>query len=150
MPNIFYASVNSDLQKRINLLSEESVAEWGKMNVTQMLAHLNVMFELAMEQKHKRPKAFVRFMLQNLVKKKLINETPYKKNSRTAPEMLIKHPVNFAEQKKRLLHYMETLTQRGEGFFHDKEHPFFGKMSTSEWSTLFYKHIDHHLQQFKV
>jgi len=29
-------------------------------------------------------------------------------------------------------------------------HPFFGKMTSQQWSKAMYKHIDHHLQQFGV
>ena len=27
-------------------------------------------------------------------------------------------------------------------------HPFFGAMTSEEWSVLMYKHLDHHLRQF--
>ncbi len=148
LPNIFTDAVRDSLSERINSLTEYSKPQWGKMNASQMLAHLNVMFELALEQKHKRPNAFVRFMLQSFVKNKIINEVPYKKNSMTAPEMVIKHQPDFQKEKNKVLENLVSIGNQSGSFLAQKEHPSFGVLSGTEWSNLFYKHIDHHLRQF--
>lgn len=150
LPNIFDARVSQQLESRINRLTSDSSPQWGKMNASQMLAHLNVMFEIGFNTNYKRPNACVRFILQKLVKKGLVNESPYKKNSQTAPEMLIKHDADFKKEHKLVLQNLRELSIQGESSFENKVHPSFGKFSAAEWSNLFYKHIDHHLKQFNL
>ena len=148
LPNIFQQTVRNELINRINQINTTTSPEWGKMNAGQMLAHLNVMFELALEEKHQRPNAFVRFLLKKMVKDKIVNEKPYARNSRTAPEMVIKGNRDVAVEKQRLLSYLQMLSEKGEGYFNGREHPSFGLLSITEWNNAFYKHIDHHLTQF--
>ncbi|MEM9327486.1 MAG: DUF1569 domain-containing protein [Bacteroidota bacterium] len=150
LPSIFNEQARQGLVDRINALKEDSAPIWGKMEVAQMLAHLNVMFELGLENKHDRPNAFVRFILRALVKPKLVNEKPYKKNSATAPEMVIDYYPDFQRQRKRTVDYLTATGSYGQEFFDKRAHPSFSRLSSREWSNLFYKHIDHHLQQFGV
>ncbi|NJN34208.1 MAG: hypothetical protein HC817_08140 [Saprospiraceae bacterium] len=70
------------------------------MNVAQMLAHCNVTYEFAYEEKHKKPNFFMAFILKNLVKKEVTSEKPNKKGASTAPEFIIKDDRNFEEEKK--------------------------------------------------
>ena len=150
LPNIFTTSVSNDVVSRINQLSNTTPAQWGKMNVTQMLAHNNVTFEFAYEEKHKKPNFFMAFILKNLVKKGLTNEVPYKKNSSTAPEFIIGDDRNFDVEKSRLIEYINKTVQLGENHFDGRVSMIFGPMTTTQWNNLFYKHIDHHLTQFGV
>lgn len=148
LPNVFKQNEIHQLVARIDNLTPASQASWGKMSVDQMLAHLNVMFELALEDKHPRPNAFVKLLLKTLVKGKIVSEKPYPKNERTAPEMLIKEQRDFGIEKQRLVKYLNYISSKGESFFQNREHPSFGKLTTQEWSNTFYKHITHHLNQF--
>jgi hypothetical protein len=150
LPNIFTAPVSNDVVSRINKLSTTTPAQWGKMNVTQMLAHCNVTFEFAYEEKHKKPNFFMGFILKNLVKGGLVNEVPYKKSASTAPEFIIKNDRNFDVEKNRLIQYINRTVQLGENHFDGRVSMIFGKMTSTEWNNLFYKHIDHHLTQFGV
>ncbi|MCB0629500.1 MAG: DUF1569 domain-containing protein [Saprospiraceae bacterium] len=148
LPNIFDQAIAGTFIQRIHSLQPDSEARWGRMNAAQMMAHLNVMFELALENKHERPPVFVRWMMQRLIKRKLTGEAPYTRNSRTAPVMVIRHQPDFAIEQKRLLEYLALILAHGRTYFDLREHPAFGKMTDTEWNNLFYKHIDHHLQQF--
>jgi Protein of unknown function (DUF1569) len=150
LPNIFTATVSNDIVSRINKLSNTTPAQWGKMNVTQMLAHCNVTFEFAYEEKHKKPNFFMGFILRNLVKGGLVNEKPNKKNASTAPEFIIGNDRNFEEEKNRLIQYINKTVQLGEKSFDGRVSMIFGAMTSTEWNNLFYKHIDHHLTQFGV
>jgi hypothetical protein len=150
LPNIFTASVSNDIVSRINKLTRTTTAQWGKMNVTQMLAHCNVTFEFAYEEKHKKPNFFMGFILRNLVKGGLVNEKPNKKNASTAPEFIIKDDRDFDVEKNRLIQYINKTVQLGEKHFDGRESMIFGNMTATEWNNLFYKHIDHHLTQFGV
>ncbi len=150
LPNVFNPTVTNEIVARINKLSTSTTAQWGKMNVTQMLAHCNVTYEFAYEEKHKKPNFFMSLILKHLVKGEVTSEKPNKKNSSTAPEFIIKDDRNFDVEKSRLIQYINKTQQLGENHFDGRVSMVFGKMTSTEWNNLFYKHIDHHLTQFGV
>lgn len=150
LPNIFSADVAQNIIARIEALSPSTEPKWGKMNVAQMLAHCNVTYEMCYENKHPKPGAFKRFILTALVKNTVTNEKSYSQNSRTAPEFLIASERDFAEEKSRLIGYLQKTVEVGGAAFNMKESHSFGKLKTEEWNNMFYKHLDHHLSQFGV
>ena len=56
MKNIFDIAVVNELIARIQQLQANTQPIWGKMSVAQMLAHCNVTYEMAFENKHARRK----------------------------------------------------------------------------------------------
>lgn len=150
LPNIFTKPVADGIIQRINNLTATTQGQWGKMAVAQMLAHCCVTYEMLYENNHPKPNGFVRFMLKTFVKKGIVNETPYKKNSGTAPAFIIKDDRNFEAEKSRLITYIKRTQELGEAHFDGKESNSFGNLSKTEWNNLFYKHLDHHLTQFGV
>lgn len=150
MKNIFLASTTEELIERINKLTPATIPQWGKMNVGQMLAHCSVTYEMAFENKHPKPKGLMKFILKNFVKGMVVGEKPYKRNLRTAPVFLMTTDKNFEEEKERLIKYLKKTLALGEKHFDQKESLSFGKLSTTEWNNMFYKHLDHHLTQFGV
>jgi hypothetical protein len=150
MQNIFQAATTSQLIQRINNLQSTSTPLWGKMSVDQMLAHCCVTYEMVYETKHPKPGAFKKFLLKAFIKNTVVNEKPYIKNSRTAPEFIIADHRNFEAEKQRLINYLQKTQQLGEAYFNGKESHSFGKLNSNEWSNMFYKHLDHHLNQFGV
>jgi hypothetical protein len=150
LPNVFTRTVSDEIINRINHLNPDTPAKWGQMNVAQMLAHCNVTYEMVYEDKHPRPNAFIKFILKLLIKNKVVNETPYSKNGKTAPQFLIKDTKNFDLEKSRLIAHIEKTQQLGEGYFEQKESHSFGRLTATEWNNMFYKHLNHHLSQFGV
>ena len=150
MKNIFDASDTQETIERINKLTPETQQLWGKMNVGQMLAHCNVAYELVYTDKHPKPKGFKKFMIKLLAKNIVVGPKPYKKNARTAPMFLITDKREFEIEKKRLVDHLQKTQQLGAEHFNGKESHAFGPLTTKEWNTLFYKHLNHHLQQFGV
>jgi hypothetical protein len=150
LPNIFTKSVADTVIQRINNLTPTTQGLWGKMTVAQMLAHCCVSYEMYYENKHPKPNAFVKFMLKTFVKKNIVNEVPYKKNSGTAPAFVIKDDRDFEAEKARLIGFIKRTQELGEGHFDGKESHSFGYLNKTEWNNLFYKHLDHHLMQFGV
>jgi len=150
MKNVFEPAVTAELIHRIEKLSPESPALWGKMSVDQMLAHCCVAYEMAFTDKHPKANPILRFLLKTFVKNGVVNEVPYKKNLPTSPAFRIKNEKNFAEEKARLIAFVEQTLAAGEGAFEGKESPSFGPMTAKEWNNLLYKHLDHHLTQFGV
>jgi hypothetical protein len=150
MKNIFDPTVTEELIQRINTLTPESPALWGKMKVDQMLAHCCVAYEMAFTDKHPRPNALMRFLLRSFVKKGVVNEVPYPKNLRTAPAFIVPDRKNFEDEKLRLIKYLEHTLSLGRDHFEGKESLSFGRMTAAEWNNQFYKHLDHHLNQYGV
>tara|TARA_R110002049_G_scaffold186578_1_gene354831 strand:+ start:835 stop:1287 length:453 start_codon:yes stop_codon:yes gene_type:complete len=150
MKNIFDKNVSEEIINRINSLNSNSERKWGKMTVDQMLAHCNVTYELVYDNKHPKPKGFKKWMLKTFVKNIVVNEKPYKKNSRTAPEFLIASEKDFKIEKDRLNAYITKTQELGSDNFDNKESHSFGNLTKTEWNNMFYKHLDHHLNQFGV
>lgn len=150
MKDIFSKDISDEVIGRINMLNPDSKSIWGKMEVDQMLAHCNVTYELVYESKHPKPKGLKKWMIKAFVKNIVVNEKPYKRNSRTAPEFLITSARDFEKEKNRLQSYIIKTQELGSTHFEGKESNSFGKLTSKEWNNMFYKHLDHHLQQFGV
>jgi hypothetical protein len=150
LPNIFDRTVADDMIQRINTLTPDSQARWGKMNVAQMLAHCNVSYELTYEGIHPKPNFFMGLILKGIVKNYVVSEKPYTKNMKTAPAFIISDSKNFDAEKQRLINYINKTVELGEHNFDGRPSHSFGKLSKTEWSNMFYKHLDHHLAQFGV
>ena len=150
MKNVFDPAVTAELIHRIEQLSPESSALWGKMSVDQMLAHCCVAYEMAFTNTHPKANPVMRFLLKTFVKAGVVNEVPYKRNLPTAPAFRIKSEKNFAKEKARLISFVEQTLAAGKSRFEGKESPSFGSLTAKEWNNLLYKHLDHHLTQFGV
>ncbi|MEE9407236.1 MAG: DUF1569 domain-containing protein [Polaribacter sp.] len=150
MKNIFDKKITNEIIKRIDTLTPETQANWGKMSVSQMFAHCCVTYEMIYTEKHPKPNGFVKMMLKLFVKNKVVSESSYPKNGRTAPQFIISDEREFGTEKKRLVDYIIKTQELGEQYFDGKESHSFGKLSSTEWNNSFYKHLDHHLTQFGV
>jgi hypothetical protein len=147
MKTIFDAQTVAGLVKRIDLLKAEQPAEWGKMDVYQMLKHCTMSEEMFLGRKqYKRlfiGRLFGGFALKGILK----NQDPMKKNQPTHPEMKITGTGDFSAERDKWIQLL-----KGYASFSNPEfvHPFFGKMSTDEIGKYIYKHCDHHLRQFRA
>ena len=150
MKNIFDLKDANEIINRISQSTPDSKALWGKMSVSQMLAHCNITYELVYENKHPKPNAFVGFILRTFIKKTVVNEVPYKHNGGTAPLFIIKDEKNFEIEKTLLIAHIKKTQELGGSYFDNKESHSFGKLTQSEWNNMFYKHLNHHLSQFGV
>ncbi|MGJ7030558.1 DUF1569 domain-containing protein [Niabella hirudinis] len=150
MTDIFSAEGAQSIISRIEQLTPESQPLWGKMSVDQMLAHLAVMYELVYTDKHPKPKGFLKWVMKTFIKKAVVDETPYKKNTKTAPFFKITNHRDFEKEKQRLTGYIRQTQELGGAHFDGKESHSFGPLTQTEWNNLFSKHLDHHLRQFGV
>ena len=150
LKNIFDKTVSDEIIARIDKLTPETKALWGKMSVNKMLAHCNVTYEMVYENIHPKPNAFMKFILKMMVKNTVVNEAPYKKNSSTAPVFIIKDEKVFEVEKQRLKAYITKTQELGATNFEGMESHSFGVLNSTEWNNMFYKHLDHHLGQFGV
>jgi len=150
MQDVFLKGDCNQFINRINQLKLDSQPLWGKMSVDQMLAHCNVTYEMVYDDIHKKPNAFMRFLLKSFVKNKVVDESPYPKNIRTAPQFIINGDRDFELEKQRLITYINKTQELGKNNFEGKESLSFGKLSSKEWNNMFAKHLDHHFSQFGV
>ena len=150
LPNIFNKEVTDVLIRRIDHLTESTKPKWGKMNASQLLAHCNVTYEMVYEDIHPKPNVLMQIILKMLVKKRVVDESPYPHNLKTAPQFIIKGDKDFLKEKNRLIVYLNKTRELGEAYFDGKVSHSFGKLDKTEWNNMFYKHLDHHLTQFGV
>lgn len=150
LPNIFSQEVSDQIIERINSLKPDSQPHWGRMNVSQMLAHCNVTYEMVYENKHPKPNLLMGFILKSFVKSKVTNEVPYKQSLQTAPAFIMSGDKDFESEKARLISYIRKTQQLGEAHFDGKSSLSFGVLTRNEWNNMFYKHLNHHLTQFGV
>jgi len=126
MNSLFKEADVSEITKRIDRLAPDTKNHWGKMNVSQMLAHCNKSLETAM------------------------GEKPFGKNSPTDKSYIFKDPLNFEEEKRKLKTSLTKFFEGGPSNSTKYPHPFFGKFTEEEWGVFTWKHLDHHLRQFGV
>ncbi len=149
--NIFDKQVSDEIIKRINTLEPNSKPIWGTMSVDQMLAHCNVTYKYTYKpEQFKKPNFLMKFLLKSFIKKIVVSEKLYGKNRRTAPYFIITETKDFEKEKQFLTENIHKTQLLGSKHFEGLENFSFGKMTSSEWNNLFYKHLDHHLKQFGV
>ncbi len=148
--NLFDEKESEETIARIKALTPETKNLWGKMNVSQMLAHCNVAYELVYTDKHPKPKGFKKMLIKLFAKNVVIGSKPYKKNSPTSPIFIINDHREFEKERKRLIEHLAKTQKLGAPHFNGKESHAFGILTDKEWNTLFSKHLDHHLRQFGV
>lgn len=133
---------------RLERLSPDARARWGKMNATQMLAHLVDWMAMADGSLETAPirKAGLHYPV---LKQLAIYWLPFPKNVMTAPELKRRHARDWSlelETVRQRLESFESLAARVEW----PHHPVFGKMTRRAWCVFAYRHMDHHFRQFGI
>ncbi len=151
LQNTFSKEVSDQVIARIQKLTPSSPHLRGTMSVDQMLAHCCVTYEYIYEPtKYPKPNFFMGLILKRFVKDVVVSETPYKHDGQTAPDFIIKGNRDFEVEKARLIWYITKTQELGEAHFDWLESHSFGILTKEEWNNSFYKHLNHHLQQFGV
>jgi hypothetical protein len=149
MKSIFKPNDNNEFIERINKLTPQSRALWGKMNVAQMFVHLQLISQMALgEVKFKQ--SILSIFFASIAKKMLINNKPFPKNLMTDPNLVIVEEKEFEDEKNKLIILIKKFQSLHSDKLKDSVHPIFGKLTFKEWDTLQWKHVDHHLRQFGV
>ena len=149
-PSIFDPATTEAMLTRLEGISADTTPQWGKMNAGQMLAHLNVAYDITNGKLPVSYNPFMRLMLKMFVKKIVVGSKPYAKNGQTAPVFIIEGDRDFAAEKAKLVANMKAVEAEGAAAYEGRVSPSFGKMSSQEWSNQFWKHMDHHFTQFGV
>ena len=144
--NMFDPSVKQAIVDRINKLTPQSQRQWGKMDVAQMLAHVQLPISCAYGTHQVKGSLFMQ-LLGPLFKGVLYSNKPYKRGLPTDPSYIISDAKKFVVEKQGLL---EKLNRFSSENIMVENHPVWGKLSKEQWSKATWKHLDHHLQQFGV
>src|SRR5262249_6524526 len=87
-------------------------------------------------------------ILAPLMKRSILSEKPFSRNSPTDPTFVIRDDRNFQEEKRRLVGIVSRFCEAGPQKAGQPTHSFLGRLTGEEWGTMMYKHLDHHLRQF--
>lgn len=149
MNNLYNKEDITDIVHRLEKLSIDSKRLWGTMTISQMLVHLNVSLEPALDLKFPKRK-FVGRLLSPILKMIYLNKKPMIKNSRTNDTYIVKGEYDFEEVRKKAIEMVKLFHNNGPEKCTKHPHPYFGKLTPEEWAILKWKHYDHHLRQFGV
>ncbi|MDB5119840.1 MAG: hypothetical protein JWN56_1058 [Sphingobacteriales bacterium] len=148
MKTIFDSISREELIARINALSENNTAQWGKMNLYQMLKHCSTWDEWILGKNNPVYKqAFIGKLFGKMALKSATkDDSPLRRNTPTTPELIIKEnmgDIEFVKQK-----WMALIEEYAHYLNPNFIHVFFGKMTMEQIGIMAYKHADHHLRQF--
>jgi hypothetical protein len=146
MKTLWQEERRRELRDRILRLTPETKGLWGRMNASQMVAHLVASVRMATGD---LPTASKRTPLRHApLKQLIIYVLPFPRSTPTAREL---QPVPRAwqvevDELRALLDRFATRDRNGSW----PVHPAFGPLSARGWGVLTYRHLDHHLRQFGV
>jgi hypothetical protein len=145
MKSIFDRAIRDELINRINLLSEDSKAQWGKMTIYQMVRHCRLWEEMTFG-KYKYKRQFLGIIFGKMVLKDLTkDENPLKRSTPTIAALKVTGNGDITSEKENWIALIEQYPHFSNTDF---VHPFFGKVTKEQVGILAYKHTDHHLRQF--
>lgn len=135
---------------RLAQVRSDNPRAWGKMTAPQMICHLSDSFRSKLGEIQVQP-------AENLFKRSVLKwgalwiPLPWPHGFRTPPELDQEvggtAPTEFETDKKKLVCLTRQFAS-SPARLSTARHPFFGKMSESEWMRWAYLHMDHHLRQF--
>ena len=125
--NLYDTVAYNEIIQRINQLRPDSERLWGKMNVSQMLAHCIEAFKVPLSEKP-LPRFFLGRLLGWIAKGKLYNDQPWGKSLPTAPNFIIKDQRDFEKEKAGLVSLINQFYEKGPEKTGLYPHPFFGTL----------------------
>jgi Protein of unknown function (DUF1569) len=149
--SLFNSEKRTQIIARLNQLSPESKALWGKMSVGEMLCHCLDGNKMALGEIPPTDKS--NFFTRSLVKYLVVYIIPIPKGAPAPPEINPHKqgtkPLDFEKERQLLIADINHFANLSSEDFKGKHH-IFGKLTPDQWGRLGYKHLDHHLKQFGV
>lgn len=147
LKSVFQEETRRELINRINSLSPNNKALWGKMNIYQMTKHCTIWDEWIQGKDnpvYKQEflgKLFGKMALKSNTK----DDKPLSKGM-PAGKFAVKEKEGDIENQKNI--WVSLIANyecyENPNFIHD----FFGRMTRDQIGVFVYKHTDHHLRQF--
>ena len=147
MKSIFDKVIREEFTGRINLLNENSIAQWGSMTVSKMLKHCTQWEEMILGKRIYTQSFLGKLFGRSALKSMIKDDIPLKRNMPTVPSFKIKENCDVASEIKI---WIALIKEHDDVLNPGIVHPFFGKITREQLGYLAYKHTDHHLRQFNV
>jgi hypothetical protein len=148
MPSLADASTRAAITARIAQLSPDTAPVWGRMSAPQMLAHCADALRMAYGDLPCAPKRVPLAQL-GIVKWLMFNVIPFPKGAPTARELIDRAPAAWGVERGEVVSLVERFGRETSRTAWPA-HPLFGPLTGAEWGQLAWKHLDHHLRQFRV
>jgi hypothetical protein len=150
--SLFDETKREEIISRINKLTPDAKALWGKMNVNQMICHCTDGLRGSLGELGEL-KDQSNFLTRSLLKFLVLYVMPIPKSVPTSKRVDQMRdgtkPTDFESDRQTLLAFIEKVSAKPDDFAWSP-HFKFGAMNRREWGILSGKHIDHHLKQFGV
>ena len=147
MKSIFNEDAFAEITQRMENLTAETPATWGKMNAGQMTHHCQGPLNIMLGKNHYGLKPS--WLAKVFFKKSLYSDKLWSKNLPTAKVLKVKDQKDFGVEKGKLKELLNELNSHREKEEWDP-HPAFGYFTKEQWGKMQYKHLDHHFRQFGV
>jgi hypothetical protein len=149
MKSLFTEQDYAEILERLDNLSPESQAQWGKMDVAQMLAHCQEPLKVPLGKLELAKPNPIMKLLFSFFKKSLYSDKLWSQGLPTSKEYKIVNKRDFEKEKTELKSLIdEFYSERNKTEW--PPHPFCGHFTTEQWGKMQYKHLDHHFRQFGV
>jgi hypothetical protein len=146
MKNLFEPAVAQEILQRLDSLTPDRAAKWGRMDVAQMCGHCQAPFGIYFgDATMARP--LIAYIFGASAKRKLFGEKPWPQNLPTAKQFKVTDSRLLDEEREKLAAQIRRFSATPPTAPSPK-HPFFGSMSSEEWGRFAWRHLDHHLTQF--
>jgi hypothetical protein len=146
MKTVLDAGTRDELLARLDSLNENCNAQWGRMNVYQMVKHCTRWDDMMLGNIKVNRMLLGKLFGKTALKTVLKDEAPLRKNSPTAAELIIKE--RSGDFSLRKAEWKRTIGEYEHFSAANFIHPFFGSMTREQVGQFVYKHHDHHLRQF--
>ena len=151
MKNLFEPGRADELKARVAQLGPATNRVWGSMTPAQVMAHCSRSLEWALGEKIPPRGGLITRVMGRLIKPLVLkDDKPLRRNSPTAPDLIVHDEPNLEAERARLCSMIDRFAAAGPEECTTHPHSFFGTMTPVEWAILMYKHLDHHLRQFGV
>lgn len=148
MKSIFEPNTEQEIIARIQSLSLESKAIWGKMSVIQMVEHGILCEDMYLGKNQVKRVLIGKLLGSTMLKMVLKNDKPFSKGTPTAKELTAVGNAQDLELLK--ITWISKIQENRDRPMLHFMHPFFGNMNKEQIGLLNFKHVDHHLRQFGV
>ena len=146
MPTIFDPAARAALLARLDRLTPDRTARWGRMSAPQMVSHLIESYRFGSGELS-LPRWPVPF--RRLVTWLALYVVPFPKGAPAAPALLTRVPDSWPQDVEALRVRIATFAPPPPGAPRPP-HPIFGVLRDADLGVLAYKHTDHHFRQFGV
>jgi hypothetical protein len=148
MASLWNDPTRKELLARVERLTPDTPARWGKFTCSAMLAHVNDALRMPLGEVAPASKKLPirHFPLKQL----FIYLLPFPRGLPTAPELLARSSGAVWADEVKAFRGLVARLALASGATVWPSHPAFGAMSRGDWGVLGYRHVSHHFTQFGV